>query len=198
MKKRIVAVILVVVLGAMSMGAYMPPDSEGVYKPLAQQKALHEIAEYARSLGFSEDSLIIIQAQKLWHKAQEQFCEDRDIIATVVYNEAWGGCSARHRDLVAAVVVNRLHSNKFPNTIYDVVVQKNQYHPAYANPNSYYGRRARADAGIWATCQEIATRALRGEIECDPSVLYQANFRQGTGVYEIHKTSYSTTYFCYG
>jgi len=168
------------------------------YKPLAQQEALHEIAEYARSLGLPEDDPIIVHAQKLWWEAQAQFCADRDILATLVYNESWGGCSERQRELTAVVPVNRCQSDKFPDTIYEVVVQKNQYHPDYANPNSYYGRRARANAEIWATCQKIATRALRGEIECDPSVLYQANFRQGTGVYEIHKTSYSTTYFCYG
>lgn len=125
------------------------------------------------------------------------FQTDRDIIATVVYNEAWGGCSERHRELVAAVVVNRVNDSRFPNTVYDVVTQPNQYLKAYADPNSTYRQRATSDPQVWAECQRIAARALHGEIECDPAVVWQAESTQGTGTYETHRTSYSTTYFCY-
>lgn len=162
------------------------------------QTKAHEIAETARSMGLPEDDPIIKRASELWWEANQQFCVDRDIIASVVYNESWYGCSTRHRELVAAVVVNRVNSNMFPNSVYEVVVQKGQYLPAYANANSYYGQRARADAAAWTECQRIATKALRGQIECPSNVLFQANFRQGKGVYEVCNTSYSTTYFCYG
>ena len=157
----------------------------------------HEIAEAARSIGLSEDDPIITRASELWWDAYKEFSYDRDIISTVVYNESWYGCSDRHRELVAAVVVNRVNHPLFPNDVYDVVVQKGQYHPAYANPNSYYGQRARADAKVWAECQRIATKALRGQVECPGNVIWQANFKQGKGVYETHYTSYSTSYFCY-
>lgn len=161
------------------------------------QTKAHEIAETARSMGLPEDDPIIKRASELWWQAESSFAYDRDILATVIYNEAWGGCSTRHRELVAAVVVNRVNSGRFPNTVYDVVTQAGQYHVAYANPDSYYGKRARANASAWAECQRIATRALKGQIECPSNVLWQANFMQGNGVYEIHRTSYSTTYFCY-
>ena len=161
------------------------------------QNKAHEMAEMARSIGLPEDDPIIVRAQELWWEANKQFSIDRDIIATVVYNESWYGCSDRHRELVAAVVVNRVNHPLFPNDVYDVVVQKGQYHPAYANPNSYYGQRARADAKAWAECQRIAEKALRGQVECPSNVIWQANFRQGNGVYETHYTSYSTSYFCY-
>jgi len=197
--KKFAIIMLVALLSALCMGAYLPPEEEGfTYAPFTQQETAHEIAELARSMGLPEDDPIIVRARDLWWEAQKQFCEDRDAVATLLGNEAGYGCSDRHMELVAAVPVNRCRSDKFPDTIYEVIVQKNQYHPDYADPNSYYGRRARADAESWAKYQEIAARALRGEIECDPNVLYQAEFVQGTGIYETHQTNYSTTYFCYG
>lgn len=171
----------------------------GAYRPQTTKDTAHEIAELARSLGLPEDDPIIVRAKEIWWGADEEFCNDRDIIATVVYNEAWGGCSDRHRELVAAVVVNRVASELFPDSVTEVVGQKGQYHPAYIYAGSIYGQRARADAEVWAECQDIASCALLGEVECPADVLYQAEFVQGTaGVYETHETTYSTTYFCFG
>lgn len=171
----------------------------GAYRPQEAKDTAHEIAELARSLGLPEDDPIIVRAKELWWGADEEFCADRDIIATVVYNEAWGGCSERHRELVAAVVVNRVASELFPDSVAEVVGQKGQYHPAYVYAGSIYGQRARADAEVWAECQDIASRALLGQVECPAGVLYQAEFLQGTAeVYETHETTYSTTYFCFG
>jgi hypothetical protein len=165
---------------------------------LEQQKTTaHEIAEMARSIGLPENDPIIVRAKQLWEEANKQFCIDRDIIATVIFNEAWGGCSERHRELVAAVVCNRVASDKFPNTVYEVVTQPRQYIAGYVDPNSYYGRLARQNSEVWLECQRIATKALRGEIDCPSNVVFQAEFKQGSNVYEIHRTSYSTSYFCY-
>jgi len=148
--------------------------------------------------GLPEDDPIIARAREIWWEQDARFQTDRDIIATVVYNEAGYGCTDRHMELVAAVVCNRVASEHpgWPDTVYEVVVQPGQYLPAYADPGSYYGQRARA-SGVWTKCQEIAERALLGQIECDPDVVFQAEFTQGSGVYETHCTSYSTTYFCY-
>lgn len=156
----------------------------------------HEIAQLARSIGLPEDDPIIVRAKEVWIAADEQFKIDRDIIATVVYNEAGYGCSDRHMELVAAVIYNRLRSDMFPDTVYEIVTAPKQYHPLYADANSFYGKLAR-DSEKWAKCRRIAVKALRGEIECPENVFYQANFKQGDGIYEIHKTSYSTTWFCY-
>lgn len=159
-----------------------------------KQEQAHEIAETARAMGLPEDDPIIVRAKEIWEAEQLQFILDRDIIATVIYNEAWAGCTERHRELVAAVIMNRVKSDKFPDTVYDVVTQKGQYLLGYANGDPQY---TPPEEAIEA-CREIATRALLGGIDCPDNVLYQAEFKQGTGVYEVCKTSYSTTYFCYG
>lgn len=130
--------------------------------------------------------------QPVWYTQQ-----DIDIIASVVYNEAGYDTTDRHKELVAAVVVNRVLDPRFPSSVYGVVTQPYQYYVPYAQYGSYYMNRA-MQSDIWQGCCDIAVRALNGEIECPPNVLFQANFTQGNGVYEYGYTSYSTTYFCYG
>lgn len=158
-------------------------------------------AEIAETVSESEPE-VTVPAEDADTEAPAEDSEleqDIDIIATLVFHEAWGGCSDRHRELVAAVVYNRVNSDLFPDTVYGVVTQVNQYKPAYADAESFYGRAARADPEIWETCREIARKALSGEVDCPADVVFQAESPQGeTGIYEIHYTSYSTTYFCYG
>lgn len=167
------------------------------YKIQNQNKA-HEIAEIARSMGLPENDPIIKRAKEIWWENENQFQNDVDIIATVVYNEAWGGCSDRHRELVAQVIVNRVKSPKFPNTVYEVVTQPGQYVGDYTNENSWYRTQAKQDKAIWKECQRIARKALNEEIGAPDNILFQAEFVQGNGIYETHYTSYSTTCFCYG
>jgi len=144
------------------------------------------------------------EAPDIFEHAEEEttICEareasDLEIIACVVYNEAGYGCTDRHQELVAAVVVNRVCDNRFPSSVYGVVTAPYQYDVAYATYGSWAMTRA-MQSDVWDHCLEIAERALRGEIDCPANVLFQAEFLQGSGVYEIGYTSYSTTYFCYG
>lgn len=186
-----------------------------------RQTTAHQIAELARSMGLPESDPIIVRASEIWfedfaqtdepQEAPDMACpvpedelptpwytqQDIDIIACVVYNEAGYGCTERHQELVAAVVVNRVNDARFPSTVYGVVTQPYQYSVSYATYGSYYMTRA-MQSDIWEHCCEIAERALRGEVECPANVIYQANFAQGYGVYEYGYTSYSTTWFCYG
>lgn len=166
------------------------------YGPLEMYDAASEIIQLARSIGLPESDPILVRAKELLGESYGQFATDRDIIATVVYNEAGYGCSDRHMELVAAVIYNRLRSDKFPDTVYEIVTAPKQYHPLYAEADSFYGKLAR-ESDKWKQCQQIATKALSGEIKCPDNVFYQANFTQGDGIFEEHYTSYSTTWFCY-
>ena len=191
----IVALIIILIL-------FLPVNKKDnnsiyIYPEITLQQDLYEILEISLKNNISEDDPLVRRARKLLEESIKRYEEDRDIIATVVYNEAGYGCSNRHMELVAAVIYNRLQSDLFQNTIYEIVTAPNQYHPLYAESDSFYGKRAR-ESEKWEQCQEIAERALRGEIKCPKTVFYQANFRQGSKVYEKHKTSYSITWFCYG
>lgn len=119
-----------------------------------------------------------------------------DLLAAVIYHEAGSDeCSDRHQQLVGQVVVNRMNSDEFPNTIYDVITQ--------VKPNIQYStyKNVVRDAGnrdiIPQRCYDNALAVLNCEVECPDNIVWQANFKQGSGVYEEMHTSYSVSYFCY-
>lgn len=193
--KKIMAFILVAVVAVSMLGMM---GSARLDETIVQKEKAHEIAELARSLGLAEEDPIIERARELWWEADKEYISSRDIVAVVVYNEAWSGTTQRHKELVAAVVANRVKSNRFPSTVYDVVAAPKQYLKSYATPGSTEWNAAHADPEIWRQCVGVADKAMRGEVECPEDVLFQAEFIQGLGVYEICTTNYSTTYFCYG
>lgn len=122
--------------------------------------------------------------------------QDIDIVASVVYNEAAHNTTERQKELVAACVVNRVNCPWLGSSIYEVVCWPSQYLPAYAQYGSYYMNRA-MESEEWPHLCEIAERALKGEVDVPYDVIFQAEFTQGRGIYETHRTDYSTTYFCY-
>ena len=80
--------------------------------------------------------------------------QDYEVLTRIVEAEA-GGCDAKGRILVANVVLNRVKSKEFPNTITEVVYQKSQFSPVFD--------------GRLRTCRvsektvEAVNRALAGE-----------------------------------
>lgn len=117
---------------------------------------------------------------------------DVDLLARLIYCEA-GGCSYRNKQLAGAVVINRVNSSKFPNTLRGVIYQSGQYQPVSSGKIN--------NVTPDQECYEIARYLLANGTSgiCPSNVLYQANFKQGTGVYEVIQSPYGTTsYFCYG
>lgn len=115
------------------------------------------------------------------------------LLARVINAEAGEGCSIEHNQLVGCVVMNRVKSKAFPNTIAGVVYQRGQY--------SCVGN-SRFNAQPSTIAMNAAKYVLDGKAYCPSDVVYQANFPQGSGVYKkfyVH-TGYfsSTTYFCRG
>ena len=116
--------------------------------------------------------------------------EDLEVLSHIISAEA-GNCSWEMMEGVGSVVLNRVASPKFPNTIYDVVFESNpvQYTPTV---NGTYWN-VPTDTAV-----EVAKYLLENGSSAPQDVLYQANFPQGTGTWKTLKTSYSTMYFCYG
>lgn len=166
-----------------------------------KQIAYHAMAEYARSLGFSEDSDIIKTLQSLWWEEQQNL----NILAKVIENEA-GGCPWKHRIAVGQVVLNRVASDQFPNTIFDVVNQTStwydekgvkhtlwQYNPAYCYNFENVSYQSYEDA-------KFVLDGNAAEWYVPTDIVWQAEFIQGKEVWWISevKTDYyhSITYFC--
>lgn len=178
----VVLMIFLCVLLATPVDAY-----EGSRVLTHRQIALHDAAELLRSVGYTDEDPAIRALSDAWWAEQENL----DIVARVVAGEA-GACPWEHQVAVAAVVVNRVNSDLFPDTVREVVAQPNQYTTLYL---SGFDRTPRQ-------CYEAAAVALDGESGVPEDVIWQAEFPQGT---EVWWTSYvdtgwwrSTTYFCRG
>ena len=114
--------------------------------------------------------------------------EDLYILSHIISAEA-GNCSEDMMLSVGSVVLNRVRDDRFPNTIEEVVFQQGQYSPTWNG--AYYAEPTEA------AC-EVAKTLLEEGPTIDPSVVWQAEFPQGQGVYDTIDSPWGTTmYFCY-
>lgn len=118
--------------------------------------------------------------------------DDLVLLAQVIHTEAGSSwLPDEWRLAVGEVVLNRVASPEFPDTLEEVVFQPGQY--------------SAADRGWFEvlipfrSCLEAALRLLGGErVLNDPSVVFQSGGRQGSGVaLELTDYVYGSTYFCY-
>jgi len=116
--------------------------------------------------------------------------EDLYVLSHIISAEA-GNCSEDMMISVGSVVLNRVADDRFPDTIYDVVFQTDpvQYSPTVNG--AYYAEPTEA------AC-EVAKTLLEEGSAIDSSVVWQAEFPQGNGVYDTIDSPWGTTmYFCY-
>ena len=130
--------------------------------------------------------------------------EDLILLAyTIMKEQGDNRNSDECQSLVACVVLNRRANGgingdlHFPS-IKDIINEKGQYH--FAVVNNYNISLKTIDTSIITErCYENARRVLEGEFTCPSNVMYQATFKQGSGVYKsFYNEGYgNTTYFCY-
>ena len=80
--------------------------------------------------------------------------EELDLLARLIYFEARGECY-EGQVAVGAVVMNRLETSGFPNTIHDVIYQKKQFSPV--GSSKWY-----SEITDYGTCYQAAIEALNG------------------------------------
>ena len=91
---------------------------------------------------------------------------------------------------VGEVLLNRVASPEFPNTVEECIHQPGQYYPK----NSSYFKKLLP----WERETRLAWRLLEGERHLESSVVFQANFIQGGGTFKSFYDKYlGWTYFCY-
>ena len=115
-----------------------------------------------------------------------------EMLAKVIEAEAgseW--LPAEWKMAVGEVVLNRVASPEFPDTMLEVIEQPGQY---YGKGSRFFATLRPSEAALQA-----AKRLLEGErVLCDPSVVFQANFVLGSGVHTaLHDPQLGYTYLCY-
>lgn len=114
--------------------------------------------------------------------------DDLDTLSRIISAEA-GNCGYWMMVSVGSVVLNRVSDERFPDTIDGVVFQEGQYAPTW-------------DGAFWNEptdgAVEVAEMLLEEGSQIDTSVVWQAEFPQGVGVYDTIQSPFGTTmYFCY-
>ena len=137
-------------------------------------------------LDILRDSTIdVVEEEVSTETAYEYTQEDLDLLAHVIYAEAGSDyCTDEMRYGVGSVVLNRVEDECFPDTLYNVIYQKGQYQCTW-------------DGNIDKTPDErsyrIAQNLLNNGSIFPSDVVYQAEFKQGSGMY----SKIQNIYFCH-
>lgn len=118
--------------------------------------------------------------------------EDLDLLARLITAEMGSEWVPDEVQLyVGSVPLNRMKSDAFPGeTLYDVIYQEGQYSPTWTGAiNNTSDERT----------IENAKKLLTNGSVLPENVVFQANFKQGDGVYYEYYDEIlgTTTYFCY-
>ena len=135
--------------------------------------------EYLKKKLAEEQSLSKLAAQSTWRDISEvQFEEsDRYLLANLIYCEA-GGEPYAGQLAVGAVVMNRVLSSVYPNTVSGVIYQKYQFSPVGS------GRLALAMSKNKATasCYKAADEAMAGQTNVGNCVYFRTPIPGLTGI----------------
>lgn len=118
----------------------------------------------------------------------ERSYSDDDLwyLSRVIQAES-GYCQREMMEGVGSVVLNRRDDERFPNTIKEVIEQPGQY-----STLSWLSSQNPTDEVM-----DVTIDLLENGSKFPPEVVWQANFPQGSGIYQTLSTSYSTMYFCF-
>ena len=176
MKKLSFALLLVVVL----IAAANSFSVRGEELPLEQQ------IEIAIKQNVKHVKKFIKLASKRAKAAEKKLQEDVSLLAEVIYHENW------HTDkehlaayYTGAVVMNRVHSKDWPNTVKEVLYQSGQY----STTKKFYTKELPAE--VYDMARDII---VNGTPDVPETIVFQAMRKQGKGLWK----KVGTDYFCYG
>lgn len=151
------AALIACVLTMSNSGAANEPELAPT-APVPETRTRIEYREIEVPYEIPAEPVYIKQYVEIVHQEENRYScieitdDDRELMAAIVYHEARGECPAGQR-MVAEVILNRVLSDKFPDTISGVVYQRGQFTSAAyvssAHPNET--QRAAVSAAISET-----------------------------------------------
>ena len=148
-------------------------ENEDSYNQIVEQEIARQMEEEARKKA--EESLVdstpsVVESTVESEGSEEKSMEtvnsqiaspDVELLAKVTYAEA-GNQTLEQQLAVAAVILNRVESESFPNTIQEVISQKGQFSSVKGGIVMAFGEPVDF-SGVPESCVEAAERALAGE-----------------------------------
>ena len=145
----------------------------------AEIRKQEENIEYLKKKLAEEQALSRLAAQSKWRDISEvQFEEnDRYLLANLIYCEA-GGESYAGQLAVGAVVINRVLSSVYPDTVVGVIYQKSQFSPVASGRLAL----ALAENKANAACYKAADEAMAGQTNVGNCVYFRTPIPGLTGI----------------
>lgn len=137
------------------------------------------------------EKIDLTDAPKVGYSEEELYA-----MAAAIYNEAGGdNCSDDTRRLVGYVILNRVNDPRFPDTIDDVLTQRSQYGRFHWTGIKFADRanlpqEQNAVQRAYRIAKEVLTAST---IPIPKTVVFQAEFEQGVGLYSYQ----DGMYFCH-
>lgn len=145
----------------------------------AEMKKLEQNLDYLKKKLAAEIALAQAAANAKWRDISDVTFEEGDLylLANLIYCEA-GGEPYQGQVAVGAVVINRVRSEKFPDTVTGVIYQKRQFSPVGS------GRLALALAQNKATakCYQAAQEAMSGITNVGDCLFFRTPIEGLTGI----------------
>lgn len=120
--------------------------------------------------------------------SQDEYEYYVDLMSHLIVGEV-EGCNRQMKEYVGSVVLNRLESPKFPESIEGVIFQEGQYSCTW--DGNFQKSPSKEDI-------EVAKDLLLNGSKLPRDVLYQAEFTQGPVYISLTAPNGVTEYFCYG
>ena len=168
--------IIVVVMLLIVVGAIVPA------------RASQELAKHEEHKGKARQTTEQAETTETTTEAPKQSYNlyDYQLLAQIIAAEAGSDYVSHNTRLyVGSVVLNRVNSPLFPDSIEGVLWQHGQYYSCITD--TFWSFEPSED------CKQVAEYLLTHGSVLPANVLYQANFRQGSGVF----CESDTIYFCY-
>lgn len=115
---------------------------------------------------------------------EPEYYEALDLLAHLIYSEV-GSDGEESMWLAGSVVINRINNSEYPDDLWSVVYQKGQYEVTW---NGGLYKEEPNDIAY-----EVAAELLNSGSITPSEVIFQAEFTQGSGVYD----KIGNTYYCY-
>ena len=186
--KRLIATLMT---GLMLVGLTLPGAASYESKTDYMELMIQAVMKGDTEAGTQAEQARSEKIEAMGLSYDEVTFDDLLLLSRVIYREAGSNwLSEEWKMSVGEVVLNRVASSEFPNTIREVVMQPGQY--GGLTKEFKYLRPSR-------TCVEIALRLLMGErVLEEPSVVFQSNGHLGSGVYKkLVDDQLGVTYLCY-
>ena len=153
-------------LEALSFEVWATQTSEHLQEEKREEEARLEAERVAKEKARLEAEKARLEAEEAARKAAEEAAtakaaavaeSEKELLAALIYCEA-GGEPYEGQIAVGAVVLNRVASGTFPNSITDVIYDSGQFGPAITGKLD----RVLASGKTTESCRQAATDALAG------------------------------------